>query len=70
MQNLDEGADSAFQGLRAKIFQSCKEKCKQPQLSVCHFPALTSKGQTTHILFVFLLFPLFYFNLELSKFLQ
>lgn len=70
MQNLDEGADSTFQGLRAKVFQSCEEKCKQPQLSVCHFPALTSKGQTTHILSVFPLFPLFIFNLELSKFLQ
>lgn len=70
MQNLDEGADSTFQGPCAKIFQSCKEKCKQPQLSVSHFPAPTSKGQTTHILFVFPLFPLFYFNFELSKFLQ
>lgn len=70
MQNLDEGADSTFQGLCAKVFQSCKEKCKQPQLRVCHFPALTSKRQTTHILFIFPLFPLFCFNFELSKFLQ
>lgn len=58
MQNLDEGADSTFQGPCAKIFQSCKEKCKQPQLGVCHFSAPTSKGQTTHILLIFPLFPL------------
>lgn len=52
MQNLDEGADSTFQGLCAKIFQSCKEKCKHPQLSVsfpCSHQQVADNAHFIHI---------------------